>query len=458
MSKEIARLRLLFERGKFKEAEVLARQELAKAPQDASLHLDLAQILCRLDRPKEAEEFARAAIALEPEDGVPHEVLAQVLLHSSNWKGAEDAVRAAMELDGDDPDRRAILARVAAERSKYELCLEQAEAGLAMNPDHDACRFFRGIALGRLGRHGEAEEASLGLLSDDPEDSTHHSARGWILLERHATTEARRHFQEALRLDPENEDARTGLARSIQQGNPLFGWLLRAIVAMDRIPTAKLLLWLVLAGVVLPRILQADGRPDILKIAGKTLSSAMMCFFAASLAVMPLFSSLLFASREGRMALADPERKAVRWSVVPMIAGFVLLLWWLIRGAKSTPVEALGLLCTATWIFRGLSTRNAWVRKRTLCIAGAVALLAAWLIAGPWWVMKPMLLELAGTLEELKKGDASAVAQAIKERVMEMVRVRNWAFVYPGLALYLVTAFAEQISEALHRRAPDAGD
>lgn len=458
MSKEIARLRLLFERGKFKEAEALARQELSKEPQDVHLHLDLAQILCRLDRPKEAEEFARTAIGLEPEDGVPHEVLAQVLLHSSNWKGAEDAVREAMTLDGDDPDRRAILARVAAERSKYELCLEHAEAGLAMDPDHDSCRFFRGIALGRLGRHGEADEASLGLLSDDPEDSTNHSARGWILLERHAAPEARGHFQEALRLDPENEDARMGLARSIQQGNPVFGWLLRAIVGLERIPTAKLLLWLVLACVVLPRLLQGDGQPDILKIAGKTLSSGMMCFFAVAVVVHPLFSALLFASRDGRLALAEPERRGVRWSALPMAAGFVLLVVWLARGARSTPVEALALLCTAAWTYRGVCTRHPWVRRRILAIAGAAAVIALWILVGPWWVTKPMVEDLTAALAELKKGDAAALGETLKEHLGRIVRVRNLAFVYPGLAVWLSTAFADRISEALERRSPDAGD
>jgi hypothetical protein len=295
-------------------------------------------------------------------------------------------------------------------------------------------------------------------LGDDPEDSTNHSARGWVLVERNANDEAKRHFQEALRLDPENEDARTGLAHSIQQGNPLFGWLLRTIVAMERIPMMKLLVWMVLLGLVLPRFLQGANSPDLLKIAGKTISSGIMCFFAVTLAMHPLFSTVLFASREGRLALGDRERRAVRWSVVPMIGGFLFLVLWLVRGARSMPVEAIGLLCAAAWIFRGVGTRHAWVRTRTLWAAGGVCLFAAWFIAGPWLVMRPLLMELTAGLADLKQGSDASAAQVLKDRLMEIVRVRNWAFVYPGLGVYLATAFSGSLVEALARRAPDEAD
>jgi tetratricopeptide (TPR) repeat protein len=458
MSSEIARIRLLFERGKFKEAEALARQEIAKEPQDAFLHLDLAQILVRLDRPKEAEAFARTAIGLEPDQGVPHEVLAQVMLHSSNWKGAEDAVREAMALDGDDADRRAILARVALERSKYDACLEHSEAGLTTEPDHDACRFFRGIALGRLGRHAEADEESLGLLSDDPEDSTNHSARGWVLLERNQIADAKMHFQEALRIDPENEDAQEGLAHSIQRGNPFLGWLLRTIVAIERIPAMKLLLWVVLLGIVLPRFLQGEQMPDALRIVGKTIRSAMMSFFAVALAVHPLFGALLFVSREGRLALSERQAKAVRWSLLPLLAGLVFLGLWLFRGARSTPVAAISLLCTAAWIFRGLSHRHPWVSRRLLIIAGFVGVCSLWFIFGPLWMMKPYLEQVLAAAEAIKSGQDPAAKQALVGRLAEMFRVMNWTVVYPGLGIYLATAWGGNIAEALARRAPDEGE
>jgi tetratricopeptide (TPR) repeat protein len=458
MSSEIARIRLLFERGKFKEAEALVRQELAKAPQNAFLHLDLAQILVGLDRPKEAEVSARTAIGLRPDDGLPHEVLARVMLQRANWKEAEAAVHEAMALDGDDPDRRAILARVAMERSKYELCLQHSEAGLMMAPDHDACRFFRGIALGRLGRHAEAEEESLGLLGDDPEDSTNHSARGWVLLERNDIAGAKMHFQEALRIDPENEDAREGLAHSIQCGNPFFGWILRLIVGIGRIPTMKLLLGVVLLGIVLPRFLQADSSPDVLKIVGKTIRSAMMLFFAVALAVHPLFGALLFVSREGRLALSERQAKAVRWSLLPLLAGLAFLGYWLFRGARATPITAISLLCTAAWTYRGLAHRHPWVRRRLLMIAGVVGLCSLWFFFGPLWWMKPHLEELVAAMKAFKEGADPAAKQAVTDRMADLLRATNWAIFYPGMAIYLLTSWGGTIAEALVRRAPDDGD
>jgi hypothetical protein len=277
-------------------------------------------------------------------------------------------------------------------------------------------------------------------------------------LERNQIADAKMHFQEALRIDPENEDAQEGLAHSIQRGNPFLGWLLRTIVAIERIPAMKLLLWVVLLGIVLPRFLQGEQMPDALRIVGKTIRSAMMSFFAVALAVHPLFGALLFVSREGRLALSERQAKAVRWSLLPLLAGLVFLVLWLFRGARSTPVAAISLLCTAAWIFRGLSHRHPWVSRRLLIIAGFVGVCSLWFIFGPLWMMKPYLEQVLAAAEAIKSGQDPAAKQALVDRLAEMFRVMNWTVVYPGLGIYLATAWGGNIAEALARRAPDEGE
>lgn len=456
MSREHAKILLLAERGRWKEAEVLIRGELAKFPESPELYLHLAEVLCGMGRPKEAAESARAAIGLAPEDGYPHEVLARALIESSNWKAADGAVEEARSLDGDSADLRSIMARVRLEQGRHQECLNEAESGLALDPDHEACRLFRGVALGRLGRHEEADHAALGLLRDDPDDSFNHAARGWILLERNATAEAKIHFQEALRLDPGNDGARSGLARSLQQGNPVLGWLLRAIIGFGRIPFMKLLLGAVIIGVVLPRFLRMDGTPLAAKLVGEVLRTAVMSFFYLAVVVEPLFGALLFLSREGRNCLGFHQTRALRWSLPPLLAGLVYLVLWMGNGARAVPFVAIGLLCSSALLHAAFSVSHPWVRKRMLIISGAGCAVAAWFLAGPALLLGPMIGDLARSISALKAdGGSREVATALTEGVKEIFWVTNLAFSLPALALYVATGYSGNIAEMLARRAND---
>ncbi len=459
MSAADFKIHILIQRGNFKEAQSLIRARLAEEPNDPDLHLMLAQALFHLDRPKEAEISARKAIGLDPESGHSHEVLAQILVGSSNSKGAEEAVREAMSLDGDSASLRAILARIASDRGKYQKCLEHAQCGLEIDPDDDTCRFYRGIALSRLGHHEEANEVALGLLGDDPEESTNHSVRGWILLETNAIEPAKMHFQEALRLDPDNEDARCGLARCLQQGNPFLGWFLRAIIAVDKISFTKMLVGLVLVGIVLPRFLGGDGMPEAVNIAGQAIRVSMLSFFFMVVVVAPLFSSLLFLSRGGRNALGSYELKAVKWSIVPLLGGVVLLVMWIAGGGKSMPVAALGFLCASTLLYEAIAQRHPWVRRRMLMVAGAASLCAVWFLLGPIWLIAPLAEAIISNLKAIRQNpDSSMLAEDMKRQLAEMIRVRNYFFTYPALALYISTSYTEDLIGWLTRKAPDDAD
>ncbi|MCU0750205.1 MAG: tetratricopeptide repeat protein [Akkermansiaceae bacterium] len=455
MSAEVYKIRILLERGKYKEAEALIRPGLAAEPNDADLHLLLARSLFHQDKPKEAEASARAAIGLIPDEGYPYQALAQVLLGSSNLKGAEEAVRQATALDGDSPNCRGLLARIAAERDKFEVCLEHAKAGLEMDPDDDLCRYFRGIALSRLGRHEEADEEARGLLRDDPEDSYNHSCRGWVLLERNAIDEAKLHFQEALRLDPENENARSGLVRAMQQGNPVLGWMLRAALWFGELSLPKMILVGLLVVNVIPALLKGDHIPLAVEIAGKVFKTGFMAFVFTLVAASPLFNALLFFSRDGRRALGPYETRAVKWSVGPLLAGVVLLVMWVAGGGKSLPLAAIGMFCTSSLFFDGFSVRHPWVRRRMVMVAFLGFAFALWLLLGPTFLLGPKIAEFTAGLKDLGKPAADA---EIKQRLMAVIELKNRAFVYPCLVFYLATSFVQHLIAALERRAPDESD
>lgn len=459
MSANIPRIHLLIERGRLKEAESLLLESLAKSPDDSYLHLLHCRALCDLERPKEAAEAARRAIGLDPESGLPHEMLARAMLESGRLNEAEAAIKEAQALDGDDADRRAMLARIYSDRGKHAKALEHAEAGLEIDPDHDSCRFFKGVLLARLGRHEEADSAAADMLADDPDASYNHSARGWILIERGSFSEAKMHFLEALRLDPENEDARIGYARSIQHQNPALGWFLRLIVRMERLPMHWLLAVCVLIIIVLPKYLEGNDKPLILHILSKTLRTAASLFFYASLAAQPIFDCLLALTKEGRTALSGREMQAVRWSVLPLIAGVVMTMMWLFGGAKGVPYQGLALVSAAVFLHEAFTQRHPWVRRRLIGLSAGVGAAAAWIAAGPYLVLDPMREELIAKLPELAKSlKAKEIPKEFLSDFERFLRFRNWALIYPSLALYLSAAFSDSITNALLRRAPDEND
>ena len=461
MSDDALRLGYFIRSGRFAEAEQWIRQGLAKEPDDAMLHLDLSRVLCRLERPKEAEEAARRAIGLTPDWGFPHQVLAEALLLSARLKEAEAALWQAIALDGDDADPRALLARVEMERDRHERSLEHAEAGLAFDPDHDVCRFYRILALGKTGKHEQADEAALGLLADDPDDAANHSARGWIMLERNAVPEARMHFQEALRLDPDNEDARFGLARCLQQGNPVLGWFLRLVVSLDRIPMVPLIVGAILLGFVLPDFLRKPARPESVQVLGAILKACVLGFFVCGMAARPIFDCTLAISREGRNALGPREMRAVKWCAGLLLAGLVYLGIWIFRGTKGTlPPDAIGLMAAAVLLYEALTLVQPWVRRRMLALAGIACAAALWFCVGPPFVMRPLAKDLAKALVALKvegPGQEASAAE-LKARMENLFKMHSRAFLYPAILMMMLASYSDEIIAALKRRAPDEPD
>jgi Flp pilus assembly protein TadD len=463
MSVDLRKIQLLISHGRFKEAEAMIREQLAKHPDAVDLHLGLSHAQRLQDRPKEAEESARRAIGLDPESGYPHEVLAQALIETSRWAEAEQALRAGMALDGEDADCQGLLAKIYHGRNKPTEALAHAEAGLAIDPDHEVCRLFRGLALGKLGRHDEADQAAMGLLADDPEDSYNHSGRGWILMERGASAEAQMHFQEALRIDPENEDARIGLARALQTRHPVLGWLLRLIVRVEKLNWGIVVAAACVAFFVVPRYLQGNHVPFALVLLGQILRIGMALFFYTSVAARPLFDLLLAVSRDGRLALSTREKKAVAWCSLPLIVGLSYTAAWVAGGARSLPFQGVAFICAAAVIHQTITTRHPWVRRRLAAFAAVASLLAVWTIAAPRFVLRGPIDRLAAELsalpKELKESkDDRKVPESIKRALGDVVRVKNWAFLYPVLLIYLLTVFSDEIATALQRRAPDESE
>ncbi len=219
------------DRGQEKQAEQVALQALAREDGIFEAHLILGEIYRGRKQGEKAVEHFQKAWDLRPEDGKLALALAD------------------LQLEANRPDQaRAALRRLLGNGQEKELASE-----------------VRGQAarlLVKLGEPGLAESLLRGLVGEQADNPGHWTQLGLAQLERGQEEEARRSFAEALRLDPGQALALSGLgtlhltlfrrdrdARSLRQAGDHFA---RALAVDNKLVTA-------LNGLGVVRLYQGDA-------------------------------------------------------------------------------------------------------------------------------------------------------------------------------------------------------
>jgi tetratricopeptide (TPR) repeat protein len=430
-SPHFQRALLLRQQGRHELAEKELRQHLATEPEDATAHAFVALCCAELDRADAGEAAARRAIELEPDSDWGFYSLAVVLAAKQRLPEAAEAARQAVELDPEDAGNHALLARVEIERGRWQAALEAAERGLALDPGHDVCRFHRANALAQLGRKDEARQEAAELVAEDPEDAANHALRGWTLLSAGDAAGARGHFLEALRLDPNSEDARTGLVQALQARHRIYGWLLRGLLVADRWGLGvglALGVGLILISRFATRL--SDSRPELV-VPVALFKFAIMAVCVASVVAGPLFNLVLFLDREGRQALSAGQKHAARWNAVLLLLGLGLALLGLWRGGALLLGMAFAYVALTRLVNETFDTPSPWVyrRLRWLLLACVLLPVVAW------------LMPLFGLLAFL--------GWQINPR--PLIKASVWLLVLPMLA----GLFADNLRVFFERRRPD---
>lgn len=350
---------ILLEQKRYPEAEKYFREALAADPNDPFALYHLAVCESHLDRDKQALETIERALALAPETADFHSLRALILI---DLRRVDDSLKASAEALRLEPDSDfALTARAQAFLSRNEWASAElaARKALEFNPDNSFASNQLTNALRAQNRLTESAEQSDYMLAQDPESAHNHISAGWLALQRGDNGKAEEHFLEALRLEANNEYARTGLKEAFKARSPLYRKYLDFCFLMQRFTRGKQ--WLVFLGLYLaintiPRLL--PGPLALALIVGYFLFVLWMHLAGA------VGNFQLLFDRRARHALNRPEK----WEAVSaggaLVAGLLFVASGLILGYLPATIIGLTLIAGAfpfAYVFTNTSTTGRFI-------------------------------------------------------------------------------------------------
>lgn len=304
----LQRASLLFDQGRYEQAEQELAAGLAQDPDDGRALGLLA--LCRLNRQKldDAESLARRSIAADPDSAWGYRVLGLVLLERNDLDGALEMAQQTVDRAPWDGQGFVLRSQILCRRKHWQPALEAADAALELDPDDLAARNLRAMALKALGQRSAALDELNDALRVAPENALSHANLAWSYLQRGQLDLADRHFREALRLDPELEWAQHGMLETLKARVPVYRWLLSYFLWMQEKTAGAQ--WMILLGAYFGfRFLRTQRDHPTLKYLVVPLMAAYIGFCVLTWFSTPISNALLLLHPLGRLALPRPAKR-----------------------------------------------------------------------------------------------------------------------------------------------------
>jgi len=376
---------LLYQQSRHELAEGELRQALAMDPHDSYAHALLA--LCLVERKKfdEATAEARQAIHLGPDFPFAHYAHSRVLYDRNHYREALAAIQEAIRLDSTDADYFSLLAGIHCDEKRWQDALEAAEQGLQFEPEHVGCTNLRAMAMVKLGRRAEAGATIDAALAKAPENAVTHANQGWTYLERGDPKKALEHFREALRLEPENEWARSGIVEALKARNILYAVMLKYFLWMSKLSSGAQ--WgIILGGYFGSRLLGTMARSNP-ELAPWVLPVRILyvAFVVLTWTAYPMFNLLLRLNRFGRLALTPEQTVETNWVGAAFLLALVSLGGCIVMGFGSPWLMSLAVFGLVLLPLSGLfRCSEGWPRQVMVAVVIGLTLLGLAAIGMLW--------------------------------------------------------------------------
>ena len=292
-----------------------------------------AVIALRQNRYAVAEAQARQALSLDATDDLALRILAVILREQGHLLQAIPVIDEAIGLDPTDADHYAVKAGLLLRLDRYAESEHFARLGLALDPDHEDCRNLLGSALNMQGQREQAVAEVQQLLETNPVNPAAHANAGFLALHQNRIAEAKQHFVEALRLQPDHQGAQAGLAETIKAANPMYRGLLAWGVWLHDMGT-RYRIALIVGLLVVVRLV-----PVLLPLYGLLLLWTWM--------TSPISTAYLALHRTGRY-LVQTDDRPYAFAIIGCLVGllFTVVLGLLMGASMWFAVAACAALAT----------------------------------------------------------------------------------------------------------------
>ncbi|MCW3120181.1 MAG: tetratricopeptide repeat protein [Chitinophagaceae bacterium] len=316
-------------------------------------YLDRANLLLNQGRPKEAGDWVRKVLEAEPENDYALSVLSRCYLNTKEFDKGIDVIKKAIHIDPTEPHYHylaafgyyqknerdlaqkylqqaiqlnpyyaeyfGLLAYLCLDRNDFKEALKNADQGLSVDSENITCLNARSTALNKLKLTDDAIATMQNALAMDPDNEFTHVTMGWNFLEKGKHKNAAMHFREALRINPDYQNAKVGLKEALKSKIAPYRWLLQYGFWLRN--KGKQFRWgFIIAIFIGVRIIIALSHetPGFEKI-GILVAALYFLMVATSWIINPLANVFLLLHKEGKYALTDSEK----WNAIAF-AGCIL--------------------------------------------------------------------------------------------------------------------------------------
>jgi tetratricopeptide (TPR) repeat protein len=243
----LGRAYMLLEQNRYQEALDIMENlfpDHAKDPEFLGL---FSEVNLLLKNNRKAREHIDSAIGISPDNDYLFFIKARVEFELENYDISEESIGEAISLNPNQSEYFSFWASIKLFRKKYNEALGLADNALALNPEDINGLNVRSSALLKLKRHSDSFQTIETALKEDPNNAYTHTNFGFNLLEKGDSKQALYHFREALRINPNLEQAQLGMATALKARYVIYKWFLNYSFWISNL--AKKNQWIFIIGV-----------------------------------------------------------------------------------------------------------------------------------------------------------------------------------------------------------------
>ena len=314
---------------RFNDAEKQLKDILALDPTRVEAISLLAICKSELKQHDEAISLIRQAISEQPDNDYFLYLHALFSFQKEDLKEAKKFISNAISYNPYQADYLGLLASINLNQKDWQLALENANKGLEIDSENLTCLNTRSTALFKLDKKEEAYSTIQEALNQDPENDYTHANIGWGMLEKGDDKKALEHFREALKLNPENANAKAGMVEALKARYLFYRLFLKYAFWIGNMKGK--LQWAVILGFYFgSRFLRIIAEKNAALEPFITPIIVLYTLFALSTWIItPLSNLFLRLNVYGRYALTEEEIKSSNLVGVSLIIGLLGAIMYL---------------------------------------------------------------------------------------------------------------------------------